>query len=67
MSSGMSTHVRDAASQHMHDMPASARALDTLYAVLFGGTAKGIMREQTAVQFDLDCCIVLLLIHMSVT
>jgi hypothetical protein len=63
----MSTHVRDAAKLHVHDMPASARALDTLYVVLFGRTARGIMCEQTAAQFELDCCIVLLLIHMSVT
>jgi hypothetical protein len=38
-----------------------------LHAVLFDRTARGIMCEQTAAQFDLDCCIVLLLVCMSLT
>jgi hypothetical protein len=67
MPSGMSTHMRDAATQHVHEALTSERALDTLYVVLFGRTARGIMCEQTAVQFELDCCIVLLLICMSLT
>jgi hypothetical protein len=44
--------MRDAATQHVHEMPASARALDTLHVVLFDRTARGIMREQTAAQFE---------------
>ena len=59
--------MRDAATQHVHDALAICEGRYVLYAVLFDRTARGIMCEQTAAQFELDCCIVLLLIRMSVT
>jgi hypothetical protein len=63
----MSTHVRDAAKLHVHEMPASARALDMLYVVLFGRTARGICASRLLCSLSHICCIVLLLIRMSVT